>query len=141
MEQDGLGLGLINERLAKALETAGFTAVEQYTDLDIRSAEGCPAVWSVDSVKLEDAGLRMNAGGRAAVRAEVGYRILLMGSLGDFGDRGELNDRCYEVCAELAGMRYFGNISVELGEMRADMGQKRLVRELRAVFKLYMQEI
>lgn len=131
---------LMGETLAEELEKSGFTAVEEYSDLESREVEGCLAVWSVDSVKLEDNGERIDAG-TAVVGAEIGFKAVLMGSFGELGDRADFNRRCFDACSGLACARQFGKVSLKLGECRADMRQRRLVRELEVVFKVCMKEV
>ena len=139
MTVDSLDLEVIEKTLEETLKSSGFWAVEEYTDFESRKTEDCLAVWSVNGIGLEEAG-RCVSIGTAVVRAEIGFKILLMGRCGRFDDRAEFNDRCFEVCSQLACERKLGRVSLELGECRADMHQKRLVRELRAVFKVYMKE-
>lgn len=140
MVGESMNLGIIQAALAKALENAGFTAMEEYTDLDIREVGGCVAVWAVGKIGLEEAGGRMDVG-LGAVRAEVGFKIRLIGRLGEFTDRAEFNECCYDAASQLSCMRQFGSVSLELGECTADMQQKRLARALDVVFRLYMKEI
>lgn len=139
MADGGRAPELMGKALVDALEGSGFTAVEEYTDFESSTVSSSLAVWSIDSVRLEGAGESINDG-RAAVRAEIVFKVMLMGHFGVFDDREEFNGHCFDACSRLACMRELGKVSVELGKCGADMRQKRLVRELEAVFKVYMKE-
>ncbi|SEL40253.1 hypothetical protein [Ruminococcus albus] len=140
MTADSLGLGEIKEALAEVLESAGFSAMEEYTDIVLGDVEGCTAVWALDSVRLVDAGKRIDSGD-AAVSGEIVFRVKLMGKAGRFGDHNSFDDRCFEACAGAAMIRDFGAVTVELGASGRDMQSMRLVREMKVVFGVCMKQV
>lgn len=138
--KDSLDMAAIKSALSGVLTNAGFTPKEEYTDFDSRGVEGCLAVWSADSVRLEQTGGRLS-GGSSSFTAELTFRVKLMGSFGRFDDYTEFNDRCCEVCAGLGCLKGYGSVTAELCRADSDMQQKRLVRELKAVFTVCMKEV
>lgn len=136
---DSLGLTGIKSALNEVLENAGFTALEEYTDIVLADIEGCSAVWALEDIKLTDAGRRIDSGD-AAVLGEIGFRVKLMGKTGMFGDHITFDDRCSEACAGAAMIRNYGSVSVTLGAVKNDTQIWRLVREMRVVFGVSMKQ-
>lgn len=136
---DSLGLAGMKTALAEGLESSGFKAAEEYTDIVLGDIEGCSAVWALDNVRLTDTGRRIDSGG-AAVSGEIVFKVKLMGKAGRFGDHISFDERCFEACAETAMIRGFGSVTVELGASGSDMKSMRLTREMKVTFGVCMKE-
>lgn len=137
--KDSLDLNGLKTELVRRLGSAGFEAVEEYTDTDSRKIRGDIAVWSVDEIQLTAAGMRIDTA-MVSARAEISVKVRLMGEVGTFEDHIEFDDKCFDACAEIACMWQFGAYSVKLGRTGSDMQQKRLVREMDIRFRVSMSE-
>ncbi|MBQ8965939.1 hypothetical protein [Ruminococcus sp.] len=137
--KDSLGIGVLGVVLAGVLNDGGFRAVREFTDFDSRAEEECQAVWSVEGYELCQEELRADTG-LGAVKGKVRYKVKLMGQAGCHEDYAEFEDRCGEVCGKLMAFRRYGRIRCGLGEVKRDMQQRRLVRELEVIFEVWLKE-
>ena len=137
---DELGLRLIKTELVRVLENAGFTAVEEYTDFDSRSADGCIAVWGLESVKLTEAGRRANTA-YEAVSGELVFNVRLYGKLDSYGSREVFDGMCADACGRTSELRTYGIVSTELGALQRDAQQRRLLRKMKVGYRICLKRI